>query len=273
MQLENINFSYFENEAVLKNVSIKINKGERIAVLGNNGAGKSTFFLISNGILIPDSGKLLYKGKEITRKKKDLIYLHKNVGIVFQEAENQIIASTVEGEVSFGPKNLKLSDELIREKVDNALETMNLLDYRNKSPQYLSGGEKKRLTIADILAMDSEIILLDEPTASLDPKNVILLEETLNKLSNRGITLLISTHDVDFAYKFADRVVVFSEGTIIADENVDTLFQRDDIIEQAGIKKPILYETVQCIKDKFGSNSLKDDPKNVYEFMEFIKDL
>lgn len=272
LKLQNINFSYFQHKKALNNISIDIHRGEKIAILGNNGAGKSTFFLVCNGILRPESGHLEYEGKEVLYKKSDLTNLRKNVGIVFQDAENQIIASTVESEVSFGPMNLKLDKNQVKRRVENALELMNLTEYRQRAPQYLSGGEKKRITIADILAMDSRVILLDEPTASLDPKNVKLLYNTLDKLSQKGITLVVSTHDVDFAYEFAERAVIFNDGEIIADMPMADIFNEDSIIEKAGIRKPILYEVTRALNRKFHEISQDSDvyPRNIEKFISWI---
>ena len=212
LQLENVSYAYPDGPLAVNNLSVSIQKGERIAVLGRNGAGKSTFFLPCNGILEPDHGKVYCDGKAVSRKKKDLLELHRRVGIVFQEAENQILAVTVEGEVSFGPINLGLPMDAVQRRTEAASEAMGLEEYADRSPQYLSGGEKKRVTIADILAMVPDVILLDEPTASLDPENAARLEQILDELTRAGIALAVSTHDVDFAARFADRGLVFAGG-------------------------------------------------------------
>lgn len=273
LELKDISYSYPDSEPALNHISLTINRGDRIAILGNNGAGKSTFFLVCNGILKPQSGKLLYNGSEILHKKQDLIMLRKNVGIVFQDAENQIIASTVESEVSFGPMNLGLPKQEVNNRVNEALLQMNLLTYKKRAPHYLSGGEKKRVSIADILAMQPEVILLDEPTASLDPRNTALLENTLNQLSAAGITLVISTHDVDFAYRFANRAIVFNNGKIIADDTINDVFSNDEIIYQAGLKKPLLYEATALIEKKFGKCGVHTKPKSIEEFYHFLATL
>ena len=197
-------------------VDLKIYEGEKIAVLGSNGAGKSTFFLNINGVLKPHEGEIFYRGEKITKKR--LNHLRKNVGIVFQDADNQIIASTVMAEVSFGPMNLKLPREEVLRRVDKALDYMNITEFRDRPPHYLSGGEKKRVSIADIIAMESEVIIFDEPTAALDPLNAQMLEEVLHKMGQEGRTILLSTHDVDFAYRWAERVIVFCQGKVIADD-------------------------------------------------------
>ncbi|MFV0242754.1 MAG: energy-coupling factor ABC transporter ATP-binding protein [Lacrimispora sphenoides] len=245
LQAENLSYSYGQGNQVLKKINFTVKKGEKIAVLGSNGAGKSTCFLNLNGVLRPESGQIRYRGKEIG--KKDLNELRKNVGIVFQDADSQIIASTVFAEVSFGPVNLKLPKEEVKRRVETALDCMNLMPMKDRPPHYLSGGEKKRVSIADIIAMESEVVIFDEPTASLDPVNVEMLEGVLDKMNEMGKTLLISTHDVDFAYRFADRAVIFSGGRIIADGPVREVFEDDEVLNQANLKRPILLEVYNSL--------------------------
>ncbi len=269
LSLQNVVYAYPDEEPALREVSIDIRRGERIAVLGNNGAGKSTFFLICNGILRPQQGRISFAGEEIRYTKKDLTELRKKVGIVFQDADNQIIASTVESEISFGPMNLCLPLREVERLVDEAVEQMDLEAYRQRPPQYLSGGEKKRVSIADILAMRPEIILFDEPTASLDPKNTALLEETLDKLSKRGITLVVSTHDVDFAYRFASRAVVFSRGEIVADAEPDAVFSDASVIREAGLKRPLLFDVARLVRQAF-PQVVSGEPRTLEEFRKML---
>ena len=269
LSLQNVVYAYPDEEPALREISIDIRRGERIAVLGNNGAGKSTFFLICNGILRPQQGRISFAGEEIRYTKKDLTELRKKVGIVFQDADNQIIASTVESEISFGPMNLCLPLREVERLVDEAVEQMDLEAYRQRPPQYLSGGEKKRVSIADILAMRPEIILFDEPTASLDPENTALLEETLDKLSKRGITLVVSTHDVDFAYRFASRAVVFSRGEIVADAEPDAVFSDASVIREAGLKRPLLFDVARLVRQAF-PQVVSGEPRTLEEFRKML---
>lgn len=263
LQAESLCYSYGQGNQALKEINFTVRKGEKIAVLGSNGAGKSTCFLNLNGVYQPESGRILYRGQEIG--KKDLNELRKNVGIVFQDADNQIIASTVFAEVSFGPMNLKLPREEVRRRVEEALDCMNLRPMKDRPPHYLSGGEKKRVSIADIIAMESEIVLFDEPTASLDPVNVEMLKEVLDKMTGMGKTLLISTHDVDFAYRWADRAVVFAGGRIIGDGPVKEVFENEEVLEQANLKKPILLEVYHSLVKHRVLEALKGVPKDAAE--------
>lgn len=274
LELQNVSFSYPEAAPALRNISIKVYPGERIAVLGNNGAGKSTFFLICNGILKPQTGSLFCQGQEITPtySKKQLLELRQNVGIVFQDADNQIIASTVESEVSFGPMNLRLPLEQVQQQVDAALASMQLQTYRDRAPQNLSGGEKKRVSIADILAMQPQIILFDEPSASLDPYNTNLLEQTLQQLSQEGITILVSTHDIDLACRFAKRAIVFNDGEIIADGPINSVLHDNEIIERAGLRKPLLFAAADLLTETFGL-TVSNAPRDLTEFSDLLQKL
>lgn len=270
IEIKNLKYAYTSDKPALRGIDVTIGKGERIAVIGSNGAGKSTFFLNLNGVLTPDSGEIYFKGQKLTRDKKDLNTLRKSIGIVFQDADNQIIASTVMGEVSFGPMNLKLPREEVVRRVDEALEYMNITDFKDRPPHYLSGGEKKRITIADIIAMHSEVIVFDEPTAALDPLNAEMLEEVLEKLAAQEKTMLISTHDVDFAYRWAERALVFCDGQIIADAPPAEIFNDAEILRRANLKKPMMLEVYNAMVAK---GILPDDqayPKDVAAFKHLL---
>lgn len=270
IEIKNLKYAYTSDKPALRGIDVTIGKGERIAVIGSNGAGKSTFFLNLNGVLTPDSGEIYFKGQKLTRDKKDLNTLRKSIGIVFQDADNQIIASTVMGEVSFGPMNLKLPREEVVRRVDEALEYMNITDFKDRPPHYLSGGEKKRITIADIIAMHSEVIVFDEPTAALDPLNAEMLEEVLEKLAAQEKTMLISTHDVDFAYRWAERALVFCDGQIIADAPPVEIFNDAEILRRANLKKPMMLEVYNAMVAK---GMLPEDqayPKDVAAFKHLL---
>ncbi|MGL4665102.1 MAG: energy-coupling factor ABC transporter ATP-binding protein [Clostridium butyricum] len=268
LQIKELCYSYMGEKNTLNNINLNIHRGEKIAVLGSNGAGKSTFFLNINGVLTPKSGKIIYKGKAIT--KKNLNELRKNIGIVFQDADNQIIASTVLAEVSFGPMNLKLPKDEVIKRVNEALDYMNISEFKERPPHYLSGGEKKRVSIADIIAMKSEVIIFDEPTAALDPLNSEMLEEVLKKLSLENKTLLISTHDVDFAYRWADRVVVFSNGGIIGDGTPLEIFKNEEILKNSNLKRPIMLDVYETLIEKRILTNDNLYPKNINEFKKIF---
>jgi cobalt/nickel transport system ATP-binding protein len=242
LKIENASNSYEENSYAIHNINLEINKGEKIAIIGNNGAGKSTFFLTLNGVLRLNEGEIYFHNTKLDYSRKSLLELRKKVGMVFQNPDDQIIASTVEAEISFGLFNIGFEKEAVRKKVDSILEELNLTKYKNKPPHFLSGGEKKRVCIADVLVMEPELILFDEPTASLDNKNIQILKKQLYQLNAQGITLMISTHDMNFVWEWADRVIVFSHGEIIADNIPELIFADEELINKAALQKPILFE-------------------------------
>jgi cobalt/nickel transport system ATP-binding protein len=268
LKIEDLHYTYGNGKPALDGVSVEIYEGEKIAVIGSNGSGKSTFFLNVDGVLTPEQGKITYRDTVIN--KKNLKELRKNIGIVFQDADNQIIASTVRAEVGFGPMNLKIPKEEVLKRVDEALEYMNISHLKDRPPHYLSGGEKKRVSIADIIAMKSEIIIFDEPTAALDPLNAMMLEEVLLKLGVEGKTMLISTHDVDFTYRWAERVLVFCEGKIIADGLPLEIFRNKEILKRANLKQPTLLEVYESLVEKHLLEDIKSYPKNIQEFKEIL---
>ena len=169
---------------------------------------------------------------------------------MFQEADNQIIGSTVKSEVAFGPINQGLSIKKVEEQTIGAMREMGIEEWGDRPPHYLSGGEKKRVTIADILAMMPEIIVFDEPTASLDPVNVDMFEQVAMRLSKEGKTVLVSTHNVDFAYRFAERILVFAEGQLLADGNSNDIFSNQELLQKNHLKKPIILEIYELLKRK-----------------------
>lgn len=270
IQIRELQYAYSNEKMALDGIDLDIYKGERIAVIGSNGAGKSTFFLNLNGVLKPSAGTIYYNGQAITHSKKDLNTLRRAVGIVFQDADNQIIASTVMGEVSFGPMNLKLPREEVIRRVDAALAYMNMTEFKHRPPHYLSGGEKKRITIADIIAMESEVVIFDEPTAALDPVNAEMLETVLDQLSSENKTLLVSTHDVDFTYRWADRAVVFCDGKIIADDTPLQIFKNEAVLRQANLKKPMMLEVYETLTAQGLIKDTSAYPKDIAAFRQLF---
>jgi cobalt ABC transporter, ATP-binding protein len=268
LKAENLHYSYTKEHEVLKGISLNIHRGERLAVLGANGSGKSTFFLNINGVLRPESGAVYYRDKLIN--KSSIKELRKNVGIVFQDADNQIIASTVRAEVSFGPMNLGLSKEEVTRRVLDSLNYMNISHLIDRPPHYLSGGEKKRVSIADIIAMDSEIIIFDEPTASLDPQNISIFEEVLDKMSAEQRTLVISTHDLEFAFRWADRIVVFCSGSIIADSDPISVLSDNEVLKKANLKKPILLEVFETLVENSVFRESTKPARNMDDFRKMF---
>lgn len=273
LKVKDLKFKYNSGQEALSGINLEIYRGEKLVLLGSNGSGKSTLFLNLNGVLTPNEGTIYLKDREISNNKKDLNELRKTVGIVFQNAENQIIASTVENEISFGPMNLNLTPEEVVERINYAIEEMHISDLRNRATHFLSGGEKKKVTIADVIAMKPEILIFDEPTASLDPYGIEMLEETLELLNSKDNTIVISTHIVDFAWKWADRIIVLNEGKIIGEGDPITIFKDKELLKKAHLKQPVLMNIIDKLKDK---NLIPEDtiyPRNIIEFNNIINKL
>lgn len=212
LSFENVSFSYPNSGKVLENINFSIDQGEKVALLGLNGAGKSTLILHTNGLLLPTKGDVWVKG--LNSKSNALKEIRKTVGIVFQEADDQLFMPTVYDDVAFGPRNMNLSEEEVRKRVEEALEITNTKELSKKSPFELSGGQKKSVSIATVLSMKTELLVLDEPTSCLDYKakhNFIQIVQNLPQ------TILLSTHDLDLAKTLCNRVILLEKGKIAKD--------------------------------------------------------
>ena len=256
IRAENLSFSYEEGAGAhpaIKDFSVSIEAGEYVAVLGHNGSGKSTFAKLLNMILTPTSGRLFVAGEELTSDIFDeeaLFRLRGKVGMVFQNPDNQIVASVVEEDVAFGPENLGVPYEEMHERVKEALAAVDMTEYAKHSPARLSGGQKQRVAIAGVIAMLPECIILDESTAMLDPKGrreVLDVVERLNR--ERGMTLLHITHYMDEAAR-ADRVLVIDDGELLLDGTPREVFSQVELLERVGLEAPqatrLLYELTEA---------------------------
>lgn len=240
ISFENVSFRYDTEEdlpEVLSDINLQIHKGEFVAVLGHNGSGKSTLAKLTNAILIPDSGRVLVKGMDTA--DGSLKYdIRQTVGMVFQNPDNQIIATIVEEDVAFGPENLGVEPHEIRKRVDDSLKAVEMYDFKDKEPHRLSGGQKQRVAIAGIIAMRPECIVLDESTAMLDPRGRAEVFKTIRNLNREyGMTVLFITHFMDEAAK-ADRVIVIDGGKILLDDTPQKVFSQVDLIKSVGLDVP-----------------------------------
>ena len=251
IEFKNVNFSYVvdddeENKVtvdVLKNFNLTIEKGSFVAILGHNGSGKSTTAKLINGINIAQSGEVIVDGQKV--EDNDTIFdIRRKVGMVFQNPDNQIVSSIVEEDVAFGVENLGVEPKEIRERVDNALKTVGMYEHRLKAPNKLSGGQKQRVAVAGIIAMKPMCIVLDEPTAMLDPSGRREVMNTVKKLNKEeGITIVLITHYMDEAVQ-ADRVVVMDDGQIKLDGTTRNVFAKVDEIKALGLDVPQSTELV-----------------------------
>ncbi|MDI3539014.1 MAG: cobalt/nickel transport system ATP-binding protein [Methanolobus sp.] len=249
IELKDISYFYASSKTkALDSVSLKIYPGEKIAILGANGAGKSTLFRHLNGILRPSSGQVLIDGQEITRK--NIKQVRQTVGMVFQNPDDQILAPTVEQDVAFGPMNMGLPVEEVERRVAEALELVHMSGFEERSPHHLSGGQKKLVAIAGILAMRPRVVVLDEPTAGLDPltaSQVINMIEEMNL--QLGITVILSTHDVDIVPSFAERVYVIRDGRIGAEGTPEEIFSKCDLLTHAHLRMPRIAEVFRLLQE------------------------
>ncbi len=245
IKTEDLRFSYAEAEGispvVLDGVDLAIEEGSFVAVLGHNGSGKSTLAKHLNAILLPSGGKVYVDGMD-TVDEDLLLDIRRTVGMVFQNPDNQIVANVVEEDVAFAPENLGVPPEEIRRRVDEALKAVGMYEYREHAPHLLSGGQKQRMAIAGVIAMAPRCIVLDEPTAMLDPNGRDEVMRTIKALNReKGITVVLITHHMDEAAQ-ADRLVVMSKGKIIADGPPREVFQRVEELKAVGLTVP---ETVE----------------------------
>ena len=255
IELKNVTFSYiteYDDETVkttaLKSISLEINRGELVAVLGHNGSGKSTLAKLLNAINLPESGKVYINGMDTT-DDNNLFDIRKTVGMVFQNPDNQIVATVVEEDVAFALENIGVEPHEIRRRVDEALKTVGMYEYREHAPHKLSGGQKQRIAIAGVLAMKPECIVLDEPTAMLDPIGRREIMATITELNKMGVTIVLITHYMDEAAK-AKRVIVVDSGEIIMDDTPKKVFSQVEKLKSIGLDVPQVTElTHELIKE------------------------
>lgn len=265
-----LDYSYPDGTNALRNINFQVKKGEKLTILGSNGAGKSTLFMQFNGLYRPNSGCIKYQGQVISYKNKDLIELRKKVGIVFQDPDSQLFSSSVYQDISFGPLNLGLTEPEVEARVKQALIDTETTDLEDKPTHLLSYGQKKRVSIAGVLAMEPEVIIFDEPTAGLDPRHAREFMHLLKNLSHEGKTIIISTHDVDLAYSWSDRLVIMSSGEIIAHGEPGELFLRPELIERADLALPSLLAIYCGLLEKGWLPASTPMPKTKEELLSII---
>ena len=262
IKTENLSFTYFDGDIdemksteipALKSINLSIKEGEYISILGHNGSGKSTLAKLLNLILIPTSGKIYIDGKDVSDENlsdDEVFEVRKKIGMVFQNPDNQIVATVIEEDVAFGVENLGLPREEIRRRVVNALNVVGMQDYAHHAPHKLSGGQKQRVAIAGIIAMRPRVIIFDESTAMLDPigrKSVIEIMEKLNREEN--ITIINITHYMEEAAR-ADRVIVINDGEMILDGSAEDVFSKVDLLHKIGLESPQSTELLKKLKDE-----------------------
>ncbi|MDD7615467.1 MAG: energy-coupling factor transporter ATPase [Oscillospiraceae bacterium] len=271
IKFDNVSFAYDSEEEqpirAVNDFSLAVPEGQFMAILGHNGCGKSTVAKLVNGILVPTKGKVTVAGMDTADEDKT-VDIRRNVGMVFQNPDNQIVATIVEDDVAFGPENLGVEPSEIRKAVDAALKAVGMYEFRKREPHRLSGGQKQRVAIAGVIAMNTKCIVMDEPTAMLDPQGRKEVIDTVMKLNKEfGITVILITHFMDEAVK-ADRVVVMDDGCIALDSTPKQVFKNVEKIKSLGLDVPQATELVYRLRKR--GMKLPDDILDENECAEAV---
>lgn len=246
LRFDDVHYRYPNGYEALCGVSFRITHGEKVALVGANGAGKSTLLLHTNGLLMPSQGGVVLGGIALTHRTLPLV--RQSVGLVFQDSDNQLFMPTVEEDVAFGPSNMRLEPEEIRRRVTEALDAVGALDLRGESPFRLSGGQKKRVAIATVLAMEPSVLVMDEPTSNLDPRARRQIIDLIRRFSH---TTLIATHDMEMVLDLCDRTIVMKEGRIVADGSTRHVFGDLALLEECGLEQPCELRMKRALKKEY----------------------
>ena len=243
LRFDDVHYRYPNGYEALRGVSFRITHGEKVALVGANGAGKSTLLLHTNGLLMPSQGEVVLGGIALTRRTLPLV--RQSVGLVFQDSDDQLFMPTVEEDVAFGPANMRLEPEEIRRRVTESLDAVGALDLREASPFRLSGGQKKRVAIATVLAMEPSVLVMDEPTSNLDPRARRQIIDLIRRFTH---TTLVATHDMEMVLDLCDRTIVMKEGRIVADGNTRHVFGDPALLEECGLEQPCELRMKRALK-------------------------
>ena len=270
IEIRDLSYSYGDGTLALKDINISLEEGCKVALVGPNGAGKSTLMLMINGILRPTSGAVLFAGQPLQYDAASLRAVRRAVGMVFQNSDDQLFAPTVYQDVAFGPTNLGYPAEKVKRYVGFALQYVGLSGYERRPPHHLSGGEKKRVAIAGILAMEPQVMILDEPTSNLDPASSEEIMEMLDELNQGGKTMIISTHDVDLAYRWADEIILMKDGELVRRGSGPDVFMDGNLLREARLKPPMVVDIYQELASR-GIASSSRPPRNILELCDLLQ--
>lgn len=269
--LQHLSYAYADGTTALTDITLQIPKGKKIALLGHNGAGKSTLFQHLNGILKPTAGTISFCNETLSYSRKALATLRQQVGIVFQDADNQLFSGTVKQDIAFGPLNLGWSNEKIEEKIAWAVAQTEVEALLDKPIHFLSVGQKKRVAMAGVLAMEPSVLLLDEPTAGLDTYYAAQFLQYLAKLEDGQRTFLLATHDIALAYEWADQIIVMEAGKIIYNGDPIDMFYQEELLEKAHLERPWVFEMTLALQTKklLGDNiAMPRSKKDLHKLIE-----
>ncbi|MBW4510320.1 MAG: energy-coupling factor ABC transporter ATP-binding protein [Scytonematopsis contorta HA4267-MV1] len=269
LEFEEVDYTYINaKNKVLHGLTLRIPKGKKCALIGQNGCGKTTFFLLSNGLYKPQSGKIIWQGKALDYNRKSLMQLRQKVGLIFQDPEQQLVASTVEEDISYGLCNLGLPETEIKARVEQALVEFGLTELAQRPVHHMSLGQKKRVSIADVMVLQPELLLLDEPTAYLDKLHTRNLMATLKKIHGSGTTILMASHDLDLIYRWADWVFVMDSGRLVLEGKPQFVFNQRQLMDELQLEIPLIHDmlsTLQLTDEKAILEILKQQISNQFQ--------
>ena len=266
-----VSYTYDGNdERALDGLNLKIRRGTKVAFMGGNGSGKSTFFLCLNGIRRKKKKKIRIDGKAIEYTRKGLLEVRGRVGIVFQEPDDQLFSASVYEEISFGILNLGADEETARSEVESVIEELEITPFQDRPAHALSGGQKKQVAIADILVMHPEVMILDEPAAALDPKHTRKVQQIVDRLTEKGITVLMATHDIDYAYSWADEIVLMHRGKVIRQGTPFEVCSDREALKAASLEVPAVLRMHERLKEKGLVPQDAAPPGNIDELVESL---
>jgi len=243
LEFEQVHYTYLgTQQSALNGLTLRIPAHKRCALIGQNGCGKTTLFLLANGLYKPNKGSVSWQGNSLKYDRNSLMKLRQKVGLIFQDPEQQLVASTVEEDISYGLCNLGLPEVEIQQRVEQALVEFDLTELAQRPVHHLSLGQKKRVSIADVMVLRPELLLLDEPTAYLDKLHTRNLMATLKKIHAAGTTILMATHDLDLVYRWADWIFVMDRGRLVLEGKPQDVFTQRDILEELQLGVPLIYE-------------------------------
>lgn len=271
IEAQDVSYTYDgNNERALDGLNLKIRRGTKVAFMGGNGSGKSTFFLCLNGIRRPDTGKICIDGEAIEYTRKGLLNVRGRVGIVFQEPDDQLFSASVYEEISFGILNLGADEETARREVESVIKELEITPFQDRPAHALSGGQKKQVAIADILVMHPEVMILDEPAAALDPKHTKKVQQIVDHLTEKGITVLMATHDIDYAYAWADEIILMHEGKVIRQGTPFEVCSDREALKAASLEVPAVVRMHERLKEKGLIPQDAAPPGNIDELVESL---
>ncbi|MDD6684556.1 MAG: ATP-binding cassette domain-containing protein [Lachnospiraceae bacterium] len=271
IKAENVFFSYEEDkEKALNGLNLEIERGKKYAVMGANGSGKSTFFFCCNGLHQPTSGKMYFEGEPFDYSRKGLLKIRQKVGIIFQNPDDQLFSASVFQEISFGALNLGKPEDEVRQEVEAVIEKLGITPFRDKPTHALSGGQKKQVSIADILVMHPEVIILDEPAAALDPYHTTLVNQIVDRMTEEGITVLMATHDVNYAFRWADEILVFKDGRLLMQGEPKEVFSNKEILAQTNLEQPAALELFDSLVRRGILDAALPVPSTLRELEDYI---